>query len=472
MTRFYTHACFSAQRIYVFSLACVSAHVFSVVASMSSSVEKDIRARLAACRDVLPPLAGTPNHEITSRLQCNAILDMVRSSRHQLSTDQRATLAETFASIPWHGEGLARLLGALNDLPDVGTASKRSQQQNYESLMCYLTVALWDQFLSAVVGVIAKADMLLRLAASLGCWCPQENTYKIWTAMLLLATNSTDAVLNMDPAQKKNFTNWVKKQWIGLKRHKPIPDVAERSKQLPNIPVEFHQQQPRLYEKQFPAGAEPVVSRMDANLILQVAGSWHCRGEGKQVPSRLATVPTIATPSAGAGEQLLSMLVQTFQRLQNPRPNGLPGFTLNGPAPRRSLSGLRGLLQDAPFDDAEEEESAAEAAAEKATLEEAAAEKVALEKARERAALEKTALKKAAIQKAVAEMLALEKAAAEKAALEKAAAEEAALEKAAAEQAALEKAPLKTVAAEKAALTKVAAEAAALKKAAAEKRLC
>ena len=137
-----------------------------------------LRARLGVARLILQEHMGKSSHQVTSRLQKDAIMELLSSPSTVNDATSRAEISEVIIKMPWCGTDGDELLAALvPPKPVKGPTHSRRRQQEYECLVHYGTEELWRIMQSDAAGD-HKLQIMIQFAAALGLRCPSEHTLK------------------------------------------------------------------------------------------------------------------------------------------------------------------------------------------------------------------------------------------------------------------------------------------------------
>ena len=238
-------------------------------------MEQQLRARVGAARLLLQRNQGSPNFTNLSRLQADAIRDLIQKSISQVSASFKAELAELLLSVAWaplDGEALISSL-TPKDAPQIRTG-RRSQQRFSPAFLGYFTESQWASFCDSSLEAYAKLDILLTHSGAIGMRCPAEGTLKMLTSFWMSISYSPDELLVLPHSSKASLLLAVKRSFDSLRRR--WPDPASYILDLPSSTVEYMRLHPATFHAVF-GTCSPVPSKVSLDRLIELDSSYGCR---------------------------------------------------------------------------------------------------------------------------------------------------------------------------------------------------
>lgn len=265
------------------------------IASVAMDRIRALKARLAGARVLLESHVGKPTHEALSRLQADAVLELVADAT--LSAEVRSDLASAMTEIQWRQVDLTRLLAALTaSAKALPPGKRRRSQQNYTSVLNFVTDGEWEDLTSGSVNAAAKLSIIINIAIGLGLRCPSEHSAKLLCSWWLFVSEPESELPRLAPAQKLCMLNHVKAQFNAVRAGSPDP--ALWLDKLPETPVQLLRDFEAIYRGRFPSDDKlPVPAPIDVKGLLAFDLTYGCRGGGVS-SARAATAVVGAPPPA------------------------------------------------------------------------------------------------------------------------------------------------------------------------------
>ena len=282
------------------SLKAQDSHSNSRASTMASPT--DVCSRFAVMKDILTSASPTGRLEI-SKAQTASLL--VTFDALRLASNGLETADYTRDATAWL-EGLTDIRGLLrpDDYDEILNAitcvlSKRRRScclQKFMSLLSYMTDAEWDDWLDN--STFQKCSRILYARAySLSCEMPCENSTKLWTSALLVATQTHHQLLNMDSATFKARHGTVKHDFKRFVERAGSTGRASLLACLPADPEELRIDDLDRYRKAY-GDAAPVLCKMDLNAVKMLNHHFGCRGYHSASPRVCMNKPEL-TDSVG-----------------------------------------------------------------------------------------------------------------------------------------------------------------------------
>ena len=221
----------------------------------------EVMARLGCARMLLLRSKGTPQHAIVSRLQADAVIDLMQRQAvaiAAMSTDMRARMAALAIAGAWHPTDLANIMKLLHPPAPKQTVVRAQMHKFTPNILHYFTAAEWEQMRSRQQSLGVAVDFLIGRLHQLGGICLSEPC-KAWCSSLLL---SLHGMANSTESTRKQVLVFFKAEYArrGRKATKVEPFLLE----LPQ-PAELKAKHPQLHYSVF-GDTDPVPSQIDIGL--------------------------------------------------------------------------------------------------------------------------------------------------------------------------------------------------------------
>ena len=314
----------------------------------------EVMARLGCARIILSRNKGGAQHETVSRLQADAVIDLMKRQGPAigaLDPEVRARVAALATAGEWYSADLARILTLLVP-PKPKDAKTRSDMQTYTpSILHYFTASEWSGMEGQ--GVASAMDLLITRLLQLGAKCLSEPC-KAWCSSLLLSLNG----MGRCTEHTKQHVHAVFKAEYRrrARRHKKANAFSGVS--FLKLPSAFKEEHPDVHAEIFGCD-DPVPSNIDFDTI-QITGVF-CRFTHKrsiQMGGLAALEDREGGGQAGVQiqlmQQLVSMQSDNLQLLRDsvrpgPTPSSLLALTSQPPPrPQGSVVGRLALPAEPP----------------------------------------------------------------------------------------------------------------------------
>ena len=236
----------------------------------------EVMARLGCARMLLMRSKDTAQHAIVSRLQADAVVDLMQRQAVEMADmapGMRAKMGALATAGAWCPGDMAKIMSLVQPpAPLPRQAAVRTKMQKFTpNILNYFTAAEWDR-MQGQQSLGAAVDFLIGRLHQLGGRCLSEPC-KAWCSSLLLSLHGLG---NATEATKKQVLEYFKKEYAnrGRKAAKQEPCLLE----LPH-PSELKAKYPQLHYSVF-GDSEPVPSRIDIGLVDLPRVS--CRSTNKQ----------------------------------------------------------------------------------------------------------------------------------------------------------------------------------------------
>ena len=288
------------------------------------AMSQPLRARLGVARLILEEQRGTSSHQVTSRLQKDAVLELLRSPNTVPDASTRAEISQIIIGMPWNGSDGDELLAALvpSQPLQVGRPRRRSQQE-YHSIVYYGTEEMW-QVLQSDASSDHKRQIVFRLAAALGLRCPSEHTLKFMNSFWLFMSESSEGLSRITVEQKHAFLGRTRTEFDRFRIR--LADPPDYLSKLPEEPLHLLRDHPLLYKNMYRQGTEPSRPPVDIQRIHELDSTYRCRGGAvRDQPTggaRVHAAPVVdITPSSGGSmagmERLANLFMDRLGTLQD-----------------------------------------------------------------------------------------------------------------------------------------------------------
>ena len=307
--------------------------------------------RLGCARMVLSRSQAMPQHDTISRLQADAVIDLMQRQSgaiRALCPEARARVSTLATAGAWCPADLARILKLLEP-PMPKQATSRSDMQTYTpNILHYFTASEWSGMQGR--GVVSAMDLLITRLLQLGAKCLSEPC-KAWCASLLLSLND----MGRCTEYTKQQVHVAFKSEYMRRRRKHSKAMAFPGVRLLQLPSEFKEEYPDVYAEVF-SGGDPVPSKIDFEQVELMGIS--CRTTHKKSIQMLSLSALEnqerdrqTAPPMQLMQQLVSMQQDNLQMLRasvrpvaHPAPTCLSALTSQPPhAPQGLISGRLAL---------------------------------------------------------------------------------------------------------------------------------
>ena len=281
------------------SLLRVGSPVFVVFVPMADAV----MARLGCARILLAKALGSPRHELVSRTQKDAVLDLLKNNKEALAAmdaEGRAALVTLANSASWYPGHDEEILAFLEKLVPKPKAPRRPMQTFMPSILDYFTDAEWTKMQGAQAP--QKMDALLSRLVQLG----GRNLSEPCKAKLCSLLMHLQGIGAATQGTKKAFLDMFKSEY--KRRARKVPDSLPYLEVLPP-PSELKTSHADLYGSIFGSG-DPVPSRIlsDSECLSGV----FCRSNNRKAVELLALADQPQAPR-GSPVQMLQDIVAVQQ---------------------------------------------------------------------------------------------------------------------------------------------------------------
>ena len=279
-------------------------------------MEQQLRARIGAARVLLQRHQGSPNLTNLSRLQADAVREVIRQGSAQLSATFRAELAELLMTVPWapsDGEAVISSLTPKGD-PEIRTG-RRCQQRFAPAFLSYFTEAQWVALSDASIDAYTKLDTILNHMGALGLRCPAEGTIKMLTTFWISVSHQLDELQVLSFSAKSAFLRVVKKTFDSSRRR--LPDPVSYIAVLPASTIEYMRLHPQTFAAVF-GTSSPVPSKVSLDRIVELDGTYACRSSATSIRAVQQQPLQLQLGQAGDIGALFAGLLNMTQRQLQP----------------------------------------------------------------------------------------------------------------------------------------------------------
>ena len=226
------------------------------------SAPAEVMARLGCARMLLMRSKDTTQHTIVSRLQTNAVVDLMQRqavAMAAMTPGMRAKMGALATAGAWHPDDIAQIMNLVQPpAPVQKEAVVRAKMQKFTpNILHYFTAAEWER-MKGQQSLGVAVDFLISRLHQLGGRCLSEPC-KAWCASLLL---SLHGMSSSTETTRKQVLEHFKQECS--RRGRNAPKVEPFLVELPQ-PSELKANHPQLYYAVFP-GAEPVPSQIDVGM--------------------------------------------------------------------------------------------------------------------------------------------------------------------------------------------------------------
>ena len=314
--------------------------------AMAALIPRGIMARIGAVRVVLEQVKGTSTHAAISKLQRDAMIDLL--GRQVLDVDTKASVSTELLQAQWAGDDHVVILNSLVAPAAVqasGGQKRRRSQQSYEAIVDYFTEESWEVLLGSDSGQV-KLETILSTCCGVGLRCPTEPCLKLVTSLWILSSTDSSELLRLTRQQKSALFLHFKREFD--KRRKALPDPTVYLQNLPPTPLRCLKDYPALYSSFYRDGAEPVPAKINMQSLIELDQSYSCRGGGSAATvvgsstSTALAVPSLDSAGSNLG-QIASVFMSHMQHMAESQQKMMESV-LRGGVPTSSLSELAGAV--------------------------------------------------------------------------------------------------------------------------------
>ena len=243
-----------------------------------------LRGKLGAARVVLDGVASGAQKVAISKGQANAFLDTFHRIGPVLTSDQRATLQGVAVNAKFESSDAIAVLSALAG-PRMARGS-RSRAQDYRSFPLCISEERWTALLSEELHSDVKESILTEMLRSLGAFLPCELTFKRFSCLLMMVSNSREALQQKTTAEKKADVKLLKQRWHLENRRLSKPE--QWVEVLPQDPAVFRDGPFGVLFTQTFASKQPVAPKIDMRALDLLDASFKARGSQELLEQPLA----------------------------------------------------------------------------------------------------------------------------------------------------------------------------------------
>ena len=280
----------------------------STAAIFSSSVGRflamafaQLRGRIGAARLALNDTpAGSEMRRMSSQLQANAVVTLLKSKSIELSDDDRAKLSTLVTKIPFLEADAVAILSAI-----ASKTCKRREAQDMVAFLYYVSGPEWEaalQNLESALQVFVKV-----LVHRLGCVNATEPTLKrVASASLVCACSGDPSLISMAAkhAQLKEVKTQYRKVVRAVKEaQKKATASAPYIIELPTAPSELERKYPD-WIASFKVDDCWVDPRVDMQKVIIVDTSFGCRG--RDLPQQQDSTATLMAQCMLSFQQMMA----------------------------------------------------------------------------------------------------------------------------------------------------------------------
>ena len=316
------HTYFQASR--ALSLWLKLVFLFSMQAASSQIMKagqggvRALRARMAGAKAVMLSVSRTPKHGSMSKIQANAIMDMLRGIK--LTAEDALALSSLVMEIEFAGDDADAILQCIAPAKLEKTSKPKAKMQNYSMISQQLCEKHWEVLMDKAVNIHPKMDVICRAGELRGAHAPSEPSLKMWTSVVLFCHFSIKELMQMSAEDKHGWLECLKKRWSPLVK----PPPSEYILCLPSCSADFKVCYPGTYAEAFRDDA-PTTCPIDVKHLVELDSSYKCRGGGSAMKWGHASmfgqaaigrdshgVFSMSHASTGSAEAILHALAQTL----------------------------------------------------------------------------------------------------------------------------------------------------------------
>ena len=310
----------------------------------------EIMARIGCARMVLARAAATPQRDIVSRLQTDAVVDLMRRQKDALAAlgpDIRARVSALASGVAFRPDDLGRILQLLEP-PEPKPATPRADMQTYTpNIQHYFTESEWSGMKGR--NIASAMDLLITRLLQLGAKCLSEPC-KAWCASLLLSLSG----MGGSTESTKQQVHAIFKVEYARRRRKFYKTATFLGVPFLITPDSFKERHPEIYAEVF-GSEDPVPSKIDFSHLRFLGVS--CRAS-KSKSAKMLSLKAIedrekereAGPPIQMMQQLVSLQQDNLKLLRDSvrpavsSPSSLLALAAQVPSePRASVAGRLAL---------------------------------------------------------------------------------------------------------------------------------
>lgn len=212
-----------------------------------------VRANIAASKQLLAAMEGTPGYDHCARLRTTALTKELGNI--SVTAVEAADIITDIRTIPWPQSCMDALAQAVNQSMVRDCNHGRAALQDYTAISAYFTACEWMKILDEHANASEKQQIVHQKGPVLGLQHGSEYTSRVVASLSLIAVEGIEAALNASPSHKHEYykhTNKLLKKEAML--HLDVPTLQ----QLPQNPRDLASTHRQLYERVFSEAPVPM----------------------------------------------------------------------------------------------------------------------------------------------------------------------------------------------------------------------